>query len=193
MEFNFWFIHNYKTMGTTILKQLPPAYRQKFYGWRPISAPPRKLEELGIVPGRPCSLDHLPMDTIIALGMVPNAAALSANNAIVMIVRNPIDRFLSICNYEKVAPADYIVRLKHGVGDNKFQHKEIKNSHGLRVVTIKMEHRALIQAFFKRFGIDLDLSISLNVSDKLYTLTEADKRFIREYYKEDFILYHNAA
>ena len=125
--------------------------------------------------------------------MVPNAAALSANNAVMMIVRNPIDRFLSICNFEKVSPDDMIVRLKHKIGDDKFQHKHVKNAHGLKVLTIKMENKPLIVAFFKRFGIQIDLSKSVNVSPKLYTLTEEHKEFIREFYKEDFILYRNAA
>jgi hypothetical protein len=193
MEFDFWFIHNYKTMGTTIFKQLPVAYRNKFYGRRMIAAPPEKLVELGITPGRLCAIDHLHINRLIALDMVPNAAALSANNAVMMIVRNPIDRFLSICNFEKVSPDDMIVRLKHKIGDDKFQHKHVKNAHGLKVLTIKMENKPLIVAFFKRFGIQIDLSKSVNVSPKLYTLTEEHKEFIREFYKEDFILYRNAA
>jgi hypothetical protein len=193
MEFDFWFIHNYKTMGTTIFKQLPVPYRQKFYGRRMIPAPPEKLRELGIIPERVCAIDHLHIDTIIALGMVPNAAALSANNAIMMIVRNPIDRFLSICNFEKISPDDMIVRLRHSIGDNKFQNKHVKNTSGLKVLTIKMENKALIVAFFRRFGINIDLTKFTNVSPKLYTLTEEHKEFIREFYKEDFILYRNAA
>lgn len=193
MDFEFWFIHNYKTMGTTIFKQLPAAYRNKFYGRRIIQAPPEKLKELGITPGRPCAIDHLHIDRLIALGMVPNAAALSANNAIMMIVRNPIDRFLSICNFEKISPDDFIVRLKHNVGDNKFQHKHVANAHGLKVLTIKMENKPLIQAFFQRFGVTLDLTKSMNVSEKRYKLTEEHLDFIREFYKEDFALYRNAA
>jgi hypothetical protein len=193
MEFDFWFIHNYKTMGTTIFKQLPVPYRNKFYGRRLIPAPPEKLAELGIIANRPCAIDHLHIDKLIALGMVPNAAALSANNAIMMIVRNPIERFLSICNFEKISPDDFIVRLKHGVGNNKFQNKDVKNAHGLKVLTIKMDNKPLIVAFFKRFGINIDLSKTLNVSEKLYTLTEEHKEFIREFYKEDFALYRNAA
>jgi hypothetical protein len=193
MEFDFWFIHNYKTMGTTIYKQLPAAYRNKFYGRRIIPAPPEKLKELGITPGRLCAIDHLHIDRLIALGMVPNAAALSANNAIMMIVRNPIDRFLSICNFEKISPDDFIVRLRHGIGDNKVQQKHVKNVNGLKVLMIKMDNKPMIVAFFKRFGIDIDLSKQTNVSPKLYTLTEAHKEFIREFYKEDFILYRNAA
>jgi hypothetical protein len=130
------------------------------------------------------------MDALVTLGMVPNAKQLSANNAIMMIVRNPFDRFLSICNYENIHPDALIERVK--IHENQ-QYKQVMNNHGLRVYVIKMESKDKIIEFFKRFGNTIDLSVTRNVSQKKYTLTDAQKEFIREFYKIDFDLYNKAA
>lgn len=127
------------------------------------------------------------MDALIALGMVPNAKQLSDDNAIMMIVRNPFDRFLSICNFKNIHPDELMKeRPNH-------QYKQAVNKHGLKVYTIKMESKDKIVEFFKRFGITLDLSITRNVSKKRYTLTDQHKEYIREFYKVDFDLYKAAA
>ena len=188
--FPFWFIHNYKTMGTTIFRQLPQNYTNTYFGHRLIPGSPQQIQALGFLPRRKYSIDHLPMDALIALGMVPNATQLSHNNAIMMIVRNPFDRFLSICNYENIHPDALIGRVK--IRNNQ-QYKQVMNHHGLKVYTIKMESKEKIIEFFKRFGISIDLSVTRNVSQKKYTLTDAHKEFIREFYKVDFDLYNQAA
>jgi len=188
--FPFWFIHNYKTMGTTIFRQLPPSYRAKYHGHRLIPGSPQQVSALGFLPTRKYSIDHMPMDALIALGMVPNAKQLSANNAIMMIVRNPFARFLSICNYENIHPDALIERVK--IHENH-QYKQVMNAHGLKVYTIKMESKDKIVDFFKRFGIPMNLSVTSNASQKKYTLTDVHKKFIREFYKVDFDLYNQAA
>jgi hypothetical protein len=201
--FDFWFIHNYKTMGTTIFRQLPHGYRTKYHGRRLIPGDAEQVRALGFLPTRKYSIDHLPMDTLIALGMVPNAKQLSANNAIMMIVRNPLDRFLSICNFENIPPEILIERVKkvhlthkyeHGLKNYQtYQHTHLENKHGLKVCTFKMESKDKIVEFFKRFGVTIDLSVTCKVSEKRHTLTESQKEFIREFYKVDFELYDQAA
>ena len=188
--FPFWFIHNYKTMGTTIFRQLPQNYRNTYFGHRLIPGSPQQVRALGFSPSVKYSIDHLPMDALVTLGMVPNAKQLSNNNAIMMIVRNPFDRFLSICNYENIHPDALIERVK--IHENQ-QYKQVMNNHGLRVYVIKMESKDKIIEFFKRFGNTIDLSVTRNVSQKKYTLTDAQKEFIREFYKIDFDLYNKAA
>ncbi len=201
--FPLWFIHNYKTMGTTIYRQLPKPYTAKYRGRRLIPGSAQQVVALGFSPTRKYSVDHMPMDALIALGMVPNAKQLSANNAIMMIVRDPFARFLSICNFENIHPDALIERVKnvrlphqyeHGLKNYQtHQHTHLVNAHGLKVYTIKMESKDKIVAFFKRFGVSIDLSVACMVSEKRYTLTDAHKEFIREFYKVDFELYEQAA
>jgi hypothetical protein len=143
------------------------------------------------------------MDALIALGMVPNAIELSANNAIMMIVRDPFARFLSICNFENINPDALMERVKNVRLPHQYenglknyqthQHTHLVNAHGLKVYTVKMESKDKIVEFFKRFGVTIDLSVTFKVSEKRYTLTEVHKEFIREFYKIDFELYERAA
>jgi hypothetical protein len=177
-------------MGTTIFRQLPRNYINTYFGYRLIPGSPQQLRALGFLPTKKYSVDHLPMDVLVALGMVPNAKRLSDKNAIMMIVRNPFDRFLSICNYENIHPDALIERVK--IHENH-QYKQVMNAHGLKVYTIKMESKDKIVEFFKRFGIPMNLSVHNNVSVKKYTLTEKQKEFIREFYKLDFEMYNQAA
>ena len=37
-SYKFYFIHNYKTAGTTIYKQLPESYNNIFYGQRTLNS-----------------------------------------------------------------------------------------------------------------------------------------------------------
>jgi hypothetical protein len=201
--FPFWFIHNYKSMGTTIYRQLPEAYTAKYHGRRLIPGSAQQVSALGFSPTRKYSIDHMPMDALVALGMVPNARELSANTAIMMIVRNPIDRFLSICNFENIHPNALVERVKNvrlphqyeqGLKDYQtHQHTHLVNAHGLKVYTVKMESRDKIVEFFKRFEVTIDLSVTCKVSEKRYALTEAQKEFVREFYKVDYELYERAA
>ena len=196
----FFFIHNYKVAGTTIHSQLPNSYNKLLYGHRTLNDvinknPGIQLNKLpNIELDKKMSIDHLHIDVIISLGLIK----IPLNEIkFMMILRDPIERFVSICNYhldkgdtmEKI-----ILNLKNNIGDNFYQHKLVKNKNNINVKLFKMEDKIGIINFFNQFGINMNLDIKANVSIKKYSICDIsheDMMFLKNFYKQDYDLYNS--
>lgn len=196
----FFFIHNYKVLGTTIHSQLPYSYNKLLYGHRTLNDvieknPGIKLNKLpNIDLNKKMSIDHLHIDVIIALGLIKIPLE---EIRFMMIMRDPIERFVSICNFH--APRGdtmekIIANLKNNIGDNFYQHKLVKNKNNINVKLFKMEDKIGIINFFKQFGININLDIEKNVSIKKYNICDIsheDMIFLKNFFKEDYDLYNS--
>jgi hypothetical protein len=196
-NYNFFFIHNYKVLGTTIYSQLPHSYNKLLYGLRTPNDvidknPGIQLNKLPYIDlDKKMSIDHIHIDTIIALGLIKIPLK---EIKFMMIMRDPIERLVSICNFKGVAMEKMIANLKNNIGDNFYQHKFVKNKNNINVELFKMEDKIGIINFFNQFGINMNLDIKKNVSIKKYNICDIsheDIMFLKKFYKEDYDLYNS--
>jgi len=203
-------------LGTTIYSQLPYSYNKLFNGYRTINDiidknPGIQLNKLpNIDLDKKMSIDHLHIDVIIALGLIKIPLK---EIKFMMIMRDPIERFVSICNYQAMihekgrqkrakevffqdgnTMEKNIANLKNNIGDNFYQHKFVKNKNNINVELFKMEDKIGIINFFNQFGINMNLDIKKNVSIKKYNICDIsheDMMFLKKFYKEDYDLYNS--
>jgi hypothetical protein len=197
----YFFIHNYKTLGTTIMSQLPAKYRQLFYGQTTLADYEKTHHfKLRRVPkfadtwdSKSISIDHIHIDTMYDMGILGPRNV--RNMQCLMLVREPIDRFLSICNYENKSPTRILSEMKDGLDNYRFQYTEVSTKYPWKIVCIKTTSTRQIIKFFKEFGIHIDLSVKLNVSKKQYTIkdiTAEQLAFLKKIYVKDFDLFRKS-
>ena len=194
-DYQFYFIHNYKTLGTTIYSQLPRKYKDIYYGHTTIKNIIDKNPELKLKPdmniNEKVSVDHIHVDRLINMGFFNKLKKIS----FMMIVRDPIDRFISICNFHNVSINESIHRLKHKIGDPFHQHRLYENNNNLKIKLYKMTSKQKIINFFKQFDINIDLSIKKNVSKKTWNRSQIKPNqinFLKRFYKKDYKLFNLA-
>lgn len=193
----FFLIHNYKTLGTTIYSQLPKTYTDVFYGSKTLLDIETTNPSIQINPDydktKQVSIDHYHVDKLVDIGLLSSKEI--RNLKFMMIVRDPLERFISICNYQNISPKVLISNLKQKKGDDFFQHKLIKSKFNFDVVLYKMKNKRGIIDFFKSHDIDLNLEKKLNVSEKHFSIkdmTTEDIEFVKNFYQEDYNLFDMA-
>jgi len=113
-----------------------------------------------------------------------------------MIVREPLERFISICNFQQNSPAEVIQQLKTNKYDIYYQYKFVQSKYNLNIKTIKMTNTKGIIDWFSKFNKTIDLSRHDNVSVKKYRmddLSPEDIVFLTKHYEKDYELFRNAA
>lgn len=228
---DFIFIHIAKCGGTFIYKQLPKEYNDKYYDmyfineftekrkkeilnfdnsnidkWPKVSIKKykyyKKLNYNYLKNYNYICLDHLNIEDMINSNVINED---DLKKEIIVFWRNPIDRFLSICNWFKITPDELIKRLKNPyvdyhtnvtLGRNtwyqttsdiiKYKNKKIKTTN------ILLNDIDTIQKTFKKYNINIK-NFSINSSKKIITRNNLNKQqidFIKEFYKEDFTIYN---
>ena len=82
-----------------------------------------------------------------------------------MIVREPIERFISICNFKNIEPQKFLNSFKNN-NHNYFQYTYIINKHNIKVKTIKMNNKTSIINCLKKYTIN-DISFLKNSTEKI--------------------------
>lgn len=204
MSFDYHFIHNYKSLGQTILHQLSDTYRRRYYGESTIKAlesrnPGMKinrdvLKKSKLTYEKKTPIDHIHIDLLIDLNILPKHRMNSLKY--MMIVREPLERFISICNFQPTPPDELIRQLKTNKHDIYYQYKFAQSKYKLKIKTIKMTNKKGIVRWFSQFNQPIDLTKHDNVSVKKYSmadLSDEDIAFLTTYYKKDYELFRNAA
>lgn len=192
-EDKLFLIHNYKVMGTTIYRQLPYEYNKKYYGRiTTLQYEKRNNVDLPILREKygteeKISFDHIQLDELLEVGILNKSDI--RNLKCVGFMRNTIERFLSICSFEKKSPEKIIDEIKGGRNLTQIYH--FKNRNPWHIYIFLDNDKSNIISWFKKFNIDLNLHRRYNVSEKIYftdSLTQQQLQFIRNYFKEDDLL-----
>ena len=185
---NLYFIHIPKNMGTLIHYNLPQKYNRKYYS-------------CGLINNTYylTTRDHILINDMIKID--PSII----NMPIIAIIREPIDRFISICNYFNFNPKNTIencILFKNETKPtlrnyfNMFipQVNFIKSDKKLNIDLFTIENREGIINWFKSRNVILDLDVKMNTSYKKYKkedLTKYQIDFLTQFYKEDTDLYNS--
>ena len=168
-----FFIHIYKTMGTTIYNFLSQEYKKKYYGWKTLDDY-EKINNIKLKPNikkhfttKPLSIDHLTIDEMLRLGILTQKDIKSF--VFICIIREPIDRFISICNYEdrfftgKRGIKHYVNKLEK----IKTQYDMINLNTEINLIKLKFDDKQKIEDTFNQYGIKMNLNaVHLNKSKK---------------------------
>lgn len=195
---NFFFIHIKKNMGTTIMKQLPKNYLNRYYGvktkneWEELNG--EKINKVNHLPwvnddNIKKSIDHLSLDNLVNLGILDDWDI--TNRKFLGIIRDPIEWFISDCNYSGRNPEKEINFIKNS---NYTQRNAFKSSNKIDLTLILMSEKEKIINWFGNFGLNMDLDTKLNVSNKKYTINDISPeqmRIIKNILNYDFMLYES--
>jgi hypothetical protein len=189
----FFFIHTYKNLGTTVIYQLSKEYRVRFFGNKTLETWEIENEELLNHEAKEkfkhknmMSIDHMKIDDTLELGILDEWDM--SNRKFLSIVREPIDRFLSMCNYLKIHPKKMASYLQPW-------HKQISSfecSKPIDITLILMENPKLIEQWFEQFDIKIKLDKKVNSSNKQFyidDICEYDLEKISKFFEDDFKLY----
>ncbi len=186
----FYFIHVYKNMGTTLYSQFPSLYNKRFYGQKTLEQWESDNNEKIKVKHdykKPISIDHIRVDELVRLGILTQEDI--KHRKFVALIREPISRFISICNFKNKTPGELIEEYKNKV-TKLTQCNAISTIYPIDLTLILMEEKELIKNWFKEHNITLNLDVIKNPSKKVITsLTEEELEQIKEIFKDDFKLY----
>jgi hypothetical protein len=191
----FFFVHTYKNLGTTVISQLHEEYRVRFFGNKTLDTWEIENEEsldhetkanLFKEKDKLISIDHIKIDDLLSLGILDEWDL--NNRRFLSIVREPISRFLSMCNYLKKHPKEMMRYLKPW----HKQTSSFESAHPIDVTLMLMEKPKLIEQWFEQFNLKITLDKKLNVSNKQYfvdDICKEDLEKIKKFFEDDFKLY----
>ena len=182
----FYFIHIPKNMGTLVHYNLPKSYNDKYYMFG-------YLNNNLLFSMR----NHILIDDLIKYDST------LLNLPMIAIIREPITRFISICNFIQVNPK-YVIGLCKKFGHTTYpsiynlfntilpQIKFLTSKHNLNIQVFRLEDKINIRNAFLKYDLDIDANKKINESKKTYSinnLTKDDLDFLNNYYNEDIKLY----
>lgn len=182
----FYFIHIPKNMGMNVFSSVPNKYFKKYFGLGYTSSNILNIARSHLLL-KDCYKHYKEIKEI------PKIA----------IIRQPYERFISICNFLHMHPSIFIFICKIQNKNNtlpsifnlfnftKRQYEFIEPLDNT-IKLIDFNDKKTIFNTFTQYNVILDLSVKKNKSNKIYTLkslTKNHKKFIKEYYHKDFELY----
>ena len=182
----FYFIHIPKNMGTLVHYNLPKSYNDKYYMFG-------YLNNNLLFSMR----NHILIDDLIKYDST------LLNLPMIAIIREPITRFISICNFIQVNPK-YVIGLCKKFGHTTYpsiynlfntilpQIKFLTSKHNLNIQVFRLEDKINIRNAFLKYDLDIEFNKKINESKKTYSinnLTKDDLDFLNNYYNEDIKLY----
>lgn len=200
----FFFIHTFKNMGTTIYKCLPENYNKRFYGLKTISQ--WEVENGCKIKNKnknqKISFDHITIDELVELKIL-NIYDINYRDFL-GLVREPTDRFISICNFTNYSPDEVIKKIRFGEFFNEMnlppdmiipikQSESFKTKYNIKLTLIPMQKKEEIKKWFLKFNININFDEQYNVSNKKYSINDlSDKNIqdIREIFNDDYVLYN---
>jgi hypothetical protein len=213
MTLSPYFVHIPKNMGNFIYKNyynINQTDKTRFYGlydsiydyYDTYGIPYSKKDE-NIVYNSTISIDHLTLEELLNLGILFKKDL--EERFVFAIVREPIDRFISLCNYWNVPPNQIIynitkIHLLKKMKYNLYQHfrpqsdyiKDIKkHAKKYRIFFMNKPHeiRDVLATYFPDKQVDFGEKIykSRDTYNRSM-LSRENMAFLQNYYREDFLL-----
>jgi len=181
-----YFIHIPKNMGTLVHYNLPKSYNDKYYMFG-------YLNNNLLFTMR----NHVLIDDLIKYDST------LLNLPMIAIIREPIARFISICNFIQVKPK-YVISLCKRFGHTTYpsiynlfntilpQIKFITSKYNLNIQVFRLEDQTSIRNAFLKYDVDIAFDKRINESKKTYSINDLNKDdldFLNNYYNEDIKLY----
>jgi hypothetical protein len=195
-------------MGTTMFKQLPKSYCNYFYGvysaeqWETLNDIKLNLTKnerknfskfclvKNILLSNTCSIDHISLDDLVKINILDKKDI--QRRKFLAIIRNPIDRVISICNHQNKNIEQVLSEAKN---TKIKQIDALHTSFNLNLTLINMNNKVDINNFFSTFNLNIkDIVIQPTRINKRYainSITDKQKQSISNIFKEDFILYNS--
>jgi len=210
-DFKFYYVHIPKCMGTTIYKQLPKTYNDKYYSVYYTTYLKNKYPHLktNLFTHTQILLDHIIIEDAIQLNLLHEKDL--EHKEFIMIWRHPIDRLLSFINSNSFGnpytPTVIIKILKKEISDGGIIIELGRNSiymtasdfikyKGIPIKTTNILFGDFItlNKVFSKYGITIHNTKENKTKNKKYTIKDFSKEqieFLEDFYKEDFIVYNN--
>jgi len=181
----FYFIHIPKNMGTLVHYHLSKSYNDKYYMYGYLNS---------LIP---TVRDHVLIDDLIKYDPTLK------NLPMIAIIRDPIPRFISVCNFLGLSPK-YFISLIKKFGHLRYpsiynlyniitpQVEFITSKHNLNIHVFKMEDKTNIKNAFLKYDLDIDFNKKINDSKKKYSINDLDNNdldFLHKHYKKDTEFY----
>jgi hypothetical protein len=181
-----YFIHIPKNMGTLVHHNLPKSYNDKYYMFG-------YLNNNLLFTMR----NHVLIDDLIKYDST------LLNLPMIAIIREPIARFISICNFIQVKPK-YVISLCKRFGHTTYpsiynlfntilpQIKFITSKYNLNIQVFRLEDQTSIRNAFLKYDVNIAFDKRINESKKTYSINDLNKDdldFLKNYYNEDIKLY----
>jgi len=189
IEKKIFIIHIYKNMGTTLYNQMSDSYKNKYYGQRNVDF----YSSITVIP-KNHSLDHLHIDQLLMMGILHHSDIATLN--CISIIREPIARFISICNFENIAPSTLInvYRTRPERCNEDKQAPMITTALNWNITLFRMDDRAGIIRWFRERNKAVNLDHRSNVSMKKYSindLTLKQLEYLNRIFIKDIELYNS--
>jgi len=194
-EFTFYFQHIPKVGGSSIYHQLPKEYTDRYYKTKHFD---KSLEPLY---GRKYSRiikDHIGLDDAVKVGLLKREEL--ETKEIIVLWRDPVDRFVSTCNHFNLEPQAMMDRIKYPDRDTDYYRSlgkyafystasDLLKVDGKRVKTtdIRLDQYDKVIQVFDKHGIKIK-DLGPSKEPKKYSvndLTDYHRKFIRINYAED--------
>jgi len=207
-----FFVHIPKNMGNFIYQKyydIKKEDKNKFYGFYDSIVEYYKTYKFPYIIEnnnnyKSISIDHLTPHELLNLGIMKPSE--SSKYIFFAIMREPLDRFISLCNYWDVPPNQLIynitkINLLKQTAYNLFQHlrpqndyindiKRVTNKYRIFSMNKKNQIRDFLATYFPNKSVNFEEKV-YHSRDKYNTsmLSRENMNFINKYYKDDFQLF----
>jgi len=196
LDYSFYFQHIPKVGGSSIFHQLPSEYNSKYYRTKHFDAALKPLykdrQYTRIIK------DHIGLDDAVKIGLLSREELDSKE--IIVLWRDPVDRFVSTCNHFGLDPQAMMDRIKYPEKDGEYYRvlgryafystaSDLVKVDGKRVKTtdIRLDQYDKVIEVFAKHDIKIK-NLGPSKEPKKYSvndLTDYHRKFIRINYAED--------
>jgi hypothetical protein len=213
-----FFVHIPKNMGNFIYQKyfdIGHDFQTRYYGFVDSIDDYYRKYDISIPTNLPenyrttasISIDHLTPLELLQLGIMNTEE--SKEYVFFAIVREPMERFISLCNYWDVPPIQLIyniskIHLLKKTRYNLFQHLRPQSDYIADMKRISLESRVFsmnckddirdfLLEYFPERKVDFGEKIYSSGREKynISMLTRENIQFLRKYYRDDFALFVN--